>query len=69
MENKLASYLEANGLTQADFARRVGITQSALSKICNGGSTSLDTAVAIERESGGSVKATDLKPFDVIGGK
>lgn len=69
MENKLASYLDANGITQAEFAARVGITQGALSKIYNGGNASLETAVAIERETGGAVRATDIKPFDIIGGK
>ena len=68
MENKLALYLKAKGITQAEFAPRVGITQGALSKICNDGRASLETAVAIERETGGEVRATDLKPFNVISG-
>ena len=68
MDNKLASYLKTNGITQAEFAPRIGITQGALSKLCNDGSASLDTAVAIERETGGAVRATDLKPFNIISG-
>jgi DNA-binding transcriptional regulator YdaS (Cro superfamily) len=68
MENKLASYLKANGITQADFAPRVGITQGALSKLCNGGGASPETALAIERVTDGAVKVTDLKPFNIISG-
>ncbi len=68
MENKLTSFLSSKGITQAEFAPKVGITQGALSKICNGGATSVETAVAIERETGGAVRATDLKPFNAING-
>lgn len=64
----LGIYLAKNGIRQKHFAPKVGITQGALSKICNGGATSVETAVAIERETGGAVRATDLKPFNAING-
>jgi len=68
MENKLATYLRANGITQADFAPRIGITQGALSKLCNGGGASPETAIAIERATDGAVRASDLKPFNIVSG-
>ena len=68
MENKLATYLRANGITQADFAPRIGITQGALSKLCNGGGASPETAIAIERATDGAVRVSDIKPFTFIGG-
>lgn len=68
MENKLASYLKANGIAQADFAARIGISQGRISKLCKSGHASLATALAIERETGGTVRVTDLKPFNAISG-
>lgn len=66
MENKLATYLKENSITQAEFAVRIGITQGALSKLCGTGGASPETALAVERETGGAVRATDLKPFNLV---
>lgn len=64
---KLASYLTANGITQAVFAGRVGISQGALSKLCAGPKgPSLETALAIERETGGTVSVADWPRFAVL---
>lgn len=68
MAHKLATYLADNGITQSDFAAKIGITQGALSKLCNGGGASAETALAVERETAGAVRATDFKPFSLISG-
>lgn len=44
----LAEYLDATGTTQADFAARVGVQQSLISRILNGSRTpSLPLAIRI----------------------
>jgi transcriptional regulator with XRE-family HTH domain len=62
----LTSYLEAHGLTQAAFAGRIGITQGALSKICNGRNPDLGVAIAIERETGGLVPVAAWPKYSAI---
>lgn len=53
---RLAAYLEEAGITQADFAPRVGVTQGALSKMVRGLiKPSLETAIAIKRETNGAI--------------
>lgn len=53
---KLTSYLKANGIPQTKFAGEIGITQSSLSKMCAGQiAPSLETAVKIDRATGGAV--------------
>ena len=55
---KLTSYLKENGLSQAVFAEKIGISQSALSKICTGENLPLlETAIRIHRETSGEVPA------------
>lgn len=66
MESKLDTYIKSKGITQAEFADKLGITQSAMSKLCNGGSTSLETAMKIEAATEGEVCVEDLKPFDQL---
>lgn len=62
----LTTYLKANGLTQADFAARVGVTQGALSKICNGRNPDLEVAIAIERETGGAIPVASWPKYSAI---
>lgn len=61
----LATYLKTNRITQAQFANDVGITQGALSKLCssNGEFIALDTALRIEKATGGAVPMTAWKKF------
>lgn len=62
--SKLANHLKERGLTQVQFAERIGITQGALSKLCGDAPRlSLETAAAIERETGGAVQITDWPQF------
>jgi DNA-binding transcriptional regulator YdaS (Cro superfamily) len=57
--DELISYLKANTVSQVNFAARIGISQSALSKMCSGAITPrLQTALAIERETGGAVSVS-----------
>lgn len=49
----LREYLDANGITQAQFARRVGTTQAHVSRVLSGGRVpSLEMAIRIAREAG-----------------
>jgi transcriptional regulator with XRE-family HTH domain len=67
---KLASFIKTKGMTQASFAESVGITQSTLSKLCAGPKgPSLETALAIERETGGKVAVADWPKFSVLAGR
>lgn len=48
----LGEFLEATGTTQVDFADRVGILQSTVSRIVNGARTpSLELAIRIAEEA------------------
>lgn len=52
----LASYLKIHGLTQAEFAERIGVRQSTISKLCSGAiSVRMQTAAIIERATNGQV--------------
>lgn len=54
----LAEYLTQNGLTQSEFAERVGITQSVVSRLARRRiKPHIDLAAAIERETRGAVPA------------
>ena len=68
MEHKLTTYLRTHGITQADFAARIGITQGALSKLCARGAASAETALAVEQATGGEVRVTDFRPFNIVTG-
>jgi transcriptional regulator with XRE-family HTH domain len=49
----LREYLDATNTRQADFARRLGLTQAAISRIANGKTTpSLRLALRIAAEAG-----------------
>jgi len=60
---KLLSYLRETNLKQADFASRVGVTEAAVSRWCNGkGRPSWDVLARIASVSGGAVTAADFMP-------
>ncbi len=59
MEN-LQSYLSRTGMTQAQFAALIDVTQGQLSKIIQKRSTSLKTALKIEAATGGAVTVASL---------
>lgn len=62
----LSQYLADARLTQDEFARRIGLSQAMVSKICRRTvGVSLATAVKIERATGGKVAVeTLLHPED-----
>jgi plasmid maintenance system antidote protein VapI len=56
--NALARYLRDNRIRQVDFAHRLGVTQSTVSKLCRPGvSIRSDTMLRIESLTGGAVPA------------
>jgi transcriptional regulator with XRE-family HTH domain len=60
---KLLSYLREANLKQADFAGRVGVTEAAVSRWCNGkGRPSWDVLARIASVTGGAVTAADFMP-------
>ena len=55
----LAIFLGQNGLTQEQFAERIGVDQSTISRLLkNKMRPSLTLAVNIERETGGAIPAS-----------
>lgn len=56
----LAQYLHSENLTQAEFARRLGVNQATVSKLASGErrSTSIETARRIAAVTGGAVPIT-----------
>lgn len=53
---QLAKHLEQTGQSQADFARKIGVHTSVLSRYLNTGvRPSLDTALKIEQMTDGAV--------------
>jgi 3,4-dihydroxy 2-butanone 4-phosphate synthase / GTP cyclohydrolase II len=59
---KLDSWLKQNHVSQADFARRTGLSKGAVSQICNQDAAwvSRETAQLILRETGGAVTPNDF---------
>jgi transcriptional regulator with XRE-family HTH domain len=59
--SKVRQWLEAEGLTQARAAERLGVSQGAVSQLLNGttAAPSLGLAQALERETKGAIRATD----------
>ena len=56
--SNLAQYLAESRITQRKFAEMIGIDKSVVSRIAAGATLpSLETAIAIERASGGAVPA------------
>lgn len=53
----LSEYLDAKKLTQQDFAAIMGVRQATVSRWCSGkAAPSIETAIAIERETGKRVR-------------
>ena len=66
---RLRDYLAKRSETQGEFATRAGISQQAVSKVCNGSACRIDTArqiISASREQpapcGGTVTYDDLVP-------
>ena len=60
---KLGKYLKDQRLTQAEFALRIGVRQSSVSKMVSGdASPSLEVAIKIEDETGGEVGVREWVP-------
>jgi transcriptional regulator with XRE-family HTH domain len=60
---KLATYIKDAGISQREFADRIGVDYSIVSRLARDGMRpSLDLAVRIERETGGEVPATSWVP-------
>lgn len=61
---RLGDYLDANAMTQADFARRMGVSEGAVSKWVAGRATPrADMIGRIAADTGGAVAPADW--FDV----
>jgi len=57
---RLDDYLRENGFTEADFGASVGLSQSQVNRLRNGGKTSWETAVKIVQKTDGVVGLADL---------
>ena len=59
---KLGDWLKANGVTRADFARRIGVSPGAVTLICreNRAWLSRETAERIVAETQGAVTPNDF---------
>ena len=58
---KLADWLKVNGVTQVEFAKRIGVTSGFVSQMCAGVSRpGLDRIEAIHKATSGEVTATDF---------
>ena len=60
---QLAAYLEKHNLSQAEFARKAGVSRALISHIVAGRrKPSPDTARALERASRNLVSKSELRP-------
>ncbi len=61
---KLISYIEAHGLTQAEFARKIGANVMAISRYCRGEQIPRpNTMRRIVEATDGAVKPSDFYDF------
>ena len=58
---KLHVYLADEGLTEAEFGRKIGLSQSQVNRIRRGASPSWKTVSKIERATEGKVTAYDFR--------
>lgn len=59
----LAAYLKKHGLSQEQFAKKIGSTQGAVSQWLLGRSRmSAERAAKIEQKTGGELRLQDLRP-------
>jgi len=64
---KLSEWLAETGLTQKQFAERIGVTQGAVSMMCRDKPRlSLDVAVKIERATRGAVPVEEWPHFRIL---
>lgn len=61
----LQAYIRRSGITQAEFAAKVGLTQGRISQIINSGTHHLGTATKIEAATDGEVSLIELLPDDL----
>lgn len=61
---KLTDWLQSQNITRVDFARRTGLSPSAVTQLCNNEDAwlSRETAAIIFRETGGAVTPNDFMP-------
>ena len=58
---KLSEWLRRERIKRSEFARRIGVTPSHVTGLCDGGTwPSRATAAAVERETNGAVKPNDF---------
>ena len=57
---KLSEYLASVGISEAEFARRAGLPQRTVNRVCNGAGIHLGTARKIVKATGGLVGFDDL---------
>ncbi len=63
MKNPVASYLVRNGISQAEFARRLGITPGAVAHyVYDRKKPGPLTAALIERVTAGEITRRELRP-------
>ena len=63
--NPLKSYLDVNGITQAEFGRLIGRTQGYISQLCAGKKTpSTKIAVKIQNLTQGAVQPASWIPLE-----
>jgi DNA-binding transcriptional regulator YdaS (Cro superfamily) len=61
---RISDWLEKEGMTQAAFAARIGVSQGRVSQICALGTDSLRTAAKIERATGGEVTCDECRRIE-----
>ncbi|MFD4120930.1 transcriptional regulator [Alcaligenes faecalis] len=65
--NPIAHYLNATGLTQAEFARRIGVSQSQVYQFLNDiRPVSEKVCVRIEERTNGELSRKHLRPHDWV---
>ena len=58
----IAAYLKKHGLTQKQFADKIGCTQGAVSQWLLGAQPSAERAVEIEKKTDGQIQRHELRP-------
>ena len=63
--SKLSAFLKDNNITQAQFAKRIGVHQSTVSRLCDSpASITVPVALKIERATDGVVRVADWTPVN-----
>lgn len=69
-QNPLARYMADNGIRQEPFARRIGVTQAFVSKLCGAEpKLSIETALAIEAATDKRVPLEVWPQFQALAGR